>query len=101
MEQLIDIPAIFSKVPTDTIDVKKYDTHKSNCYKAPLYRYAKNYGLNGLEYSLIMLSENGDITVVEKFLDKTSKNIDRKDIVSAHSKKSKMEYTNSKFGGNK
>jgi len=101
MGQLIDIPAIFAKVPTDTIDVKKYDTHKANNYKAPLYRYAKNYDLNGLEHSLIMLSENSNIAAVEKFLDKTSKNITRKDIVSAHSKKSKMEYTNSKFGGNK
>lgn len=48
--------------------------------EAPVYRYAKNYSIDGNDYSIIMISTDENAKKVEDFFDKLAKKQDIKKI---------------------
>ena len=107
MEKKLNTPAIYTKLPTQEIDIKKYNGYpyhlngKKAVSSVPIYRYAKNFTKSGTDYSIIMATEDSNIEAVEKYLDSIAKKITLSEITEAHKEQSKMKYIDNNYGGTK
>jgi len=105
----INVPALYSKINSDVIDVKackfgyKYSDINGNIgysttsYK--IYRYAKNYYIDDNGYSLIMITSDGNIKTVEKYLDEVANTVTSSQAISIANSNGDFKYLNKVYKG--
>lgn len=84
-EPILNKPAIFSAIPSDVIDVMAmrdgyrykdiYSRTLISNAKTKMYRYAKNYICDDLDYSLIIATHESDTNKIENYLDSVAKDV--------------------------
>lgn len=87
-----DLNSLYLWLPMNTneLSIKSYAEgypyrHKGILFQSnlttPIYRYAKNYIIDGKKFSLCLISTEKDTTKMEKWLDEQAKKIDSKEII--------------------
>lgn len=108
MKQILklNVPAVSSRLLVPELDVRVYDTAmsyiddtkivKMASEKAPIYRLCKDYEVNGLHFSLNIITDDKNVGKVEKFMDNATKKVDSAIIDEAKLKP--WHYLQTKYG---
>lgn len=85
IEPILNKPALYSPIPSDVIDVMAmrdgyrykdiYSRTLISNAKTKMYRYAKNYICDDLDYSLIIATHESDTNKIETYLDSVAKDV--------------------------
>jgi len=81
----INTPAVYSKINSNEMDVRAFPYGYQYIDKSGLiitsslgskvYRYAKNYAIDDVVFSMIMITLDNNSVDVEKYIDSMSKNV--------------------------
>lgn len=85
----LNIPAIWKPIPSDEVNVRVYedtfpysDNRQLNVATndKPIYRYAKNYGIDGLRFSLCLFTDEKNEDTIMKYLHRVYEKMDKQQV---------------------
>lgn len=104
-------PAIAMRLSAQELSIKPYVSlmmymDKSKIIQQaspekPVYRLAKDYEIDNVQFSLNLLTDKNDMKKAEKFMDKTAKSLSKDDVNNMLRKNQPFVYLDKEYGARK